>query len=262
MSVIKKTIILSGAGSGIGREIAKKLDREYNLILLSKSKKVFDIKNSLNSCIDAIECDFSDISETNRVINNILKEHNNIFGFINSAGIIGEPGPVEKTSYLDWEQVFNVNVISPIIVANNLIKTFKDQGFGKIIFFGGGGSAYGYSVLPQYSSSKTAIVRYIENLELEVKQYKKIHTLIVAPGAVKTSMFKNVQKLEKEYGSTSTVRSFSEIENVAFFIEKLLKTDIKVLSGRLIHIKDDWLEIIDTNSPISDDLYKLRRVQK
>ncbi len=257
----KKTIILSGSGSGIGKEIAKKLNKKYNLILLSKSEKVLDLRNSLDSCIDAVECDFSDISETNLVINNILKKHNNIFGFINSAGVIGEPGPVENTSYIDWEKVFNINVISPIIIANNLIKIFKYQKYGKIIFFGGGGSAYGYPVLPQYSSSKTAIVRYIENLELEVEQYENIHTLIVAPGAVKTSMFENVQKLEKEYGSTSQVRSFSEIENVALFINTLLSNDIKKLSGRLIHIKDDWLDIINSNSPINEELYKLRRIQ-
>ena len=261
MTVNKKTIILSGSGSGIGKEIAKKLNKEYNLILLSKSEKVLDLKNSLDSCVDAIQCDFSDISETNFVINNILKKHNNIFGFINSAGVIGEPGPVENTSYTDWEEVFNINVISPIIIANNLIKIFKNQKYGKIIFFGGGGSAYGYPVLPQYSSSKTALVRYIENLELEVEKYENIHTLIVAPGAVKTSMFENVLKLEKKYGTTSKVRSFSEIENVALFIQTLLNCDIKVISGRLIHIKDDWLDIINSKSPIKEELYKLRRVQ-
>lgn len=262
MTVNKKTIILSGSGSGIGREIAKKLDKEYNLILLSKSEKVFDLRKSLDSCIDAVECDFSDISETNLVIENILNKHNSIFGFINSAGVIGESGPLESTSYTSWEKVFNINVISPIIIANNLIKIFKNQRHGKIIFFGGGGSAYGYPVLPQYSSSKTALVRYIENLELEVEQYENIHSLIVAPGAVKTSMFENVQELEKEYGSTSKVRSFSEIENVASFIESLLKTDIKLISGRLIHIRDDWLNIVNSKSPLNEELYKLRRVQK
>jgi short-subunit dehydrogenase len=214
VTVNKKTIILSGSGSGIGREIAKKLDKEYNLILLSKSEKVFDLKKSLDSCIDAVECDFSDISETNLVIENILNKHNNIFGFINSAGVIGESGPLESTSYTSWEKVFNINVISPIIIANNLIKIFKNQRHGKIIFFGGGGSAYGYPVLPQYSSSKTALVRYIE------------------------------------------------IENVASFIESLLKTDIKLISGRLIHIRDDWLNIVNSKSPLNEELYKLRRVQK
>jgi short-subunit dehydrogenase len=54
VTVNKKTIILSGSGSGIGREIAKKLDKEYNLILLSKSEKVFDLRKSLDSCIDAV----------------------------------------------------------------------------------------------------------------------------------------------------------------------------------------------------------------
>ena len=135
MTVNKKTIILSGSGSGIGKEIAKKLNKEYNLILLSKSEKVLDLRNSLDSCIDAIECDFSDISETNLVIKNILKKHNNIFGFINSAGVIGEPGPVENTSYMDWEKVFNINVISPIIIANNLIKIFKNQNMGRLFFW-------------------------------------------------------------------------------------------------------------------------------
>ena len=74
-------------------------------------------------------------------------------------------------------------------------------------------------------------------------------------------MFENVKKLEKEYGSTSKVRSFSEIENVALFIESLLNADIKIISGRLIHIKDNWLDIINSKSPINEELYKLRRVQ-
>ena len=92
------------------------------------------------------------------------------------------------------------------------------------------------------------------------KLFTKISTLIIAPGAVETNMFKNVKEKEAEYGHSSSVRSFSTKENVAKFVSILLDSDIKKLSGRLVHIKDNWNDFIQ-DKPTEDKFWKLRRIE-
>lgn len=255
-----KTIIISGANSGIGNEIANKL-KNFNLIILFNTTPKNNFQDKFPNCIKAVKCDFTNLNETDFVINEVLTSYPEIYGYINVSGDIGETGPLEKTSLNSWTSITNLNFLAPVIISNQLIEHFKKRGEGKFIYFGGGGSAYGYPVLPQYSASKTALVRYVENLELEVRDFNNIQSIVVAPGAVKTKMFKAVKNSEKEYGETSKIRSFSKVEEVAIFVEYLLTNDFKKLSGRLIHLKDDWKKILNNNLEIEEDSFRLRRIQ-
>ena len=97
---------------------------------------------------------------------------------------------------------------------------------------------------------------------MEISEYPNISTFIIAPGAVDTAMFKEVKEKEKAYGKTTEIRSFSMIEDVAKFVELIVNSNLKKLSGRLIHIRDDWKSLAAGDKDIENAYWKLRRVQK
>lgn len=257
----KSYTLITGAGSGIGKAIALHLGKSKNIICLSKSSNCMEVAKLVGENAKYLVCDLSDVDVSYETLNNFISDYDlQIDSVIQAAGIIGQSGPIETTNFKDWEKVFKVNFFSSVMLAKLFIPKFKKQKFGKMIYFSGGGGAYGYPVLPQYSASKTSLIRFVENIEMEISQFEKISTVIIAPGAVETNMFKNVKEKEAEYGHSSSVRSFSTKENVAKFVSTLLDSDIKKLSGRLVHIKDNWNDFIQ-DKPTEDKFWKLRRIE-
>jgi len=255
--------IVTGAGSGIGKEVALHLGKSTKVLCISKSDNCRETAETIGENAKHLICDFSNIENSESRYSDFIKKNNmNINALVHCAGIIGQEGPIETTNLEQWSEVFSINFFSAVMLSKALLPTFKKQNFGKLIFFSGGGSAYGYPVLPQYSASKTSLVRFVENLEMEISEYPNISTFIIAPGAVDTTMFKEVKEKEKAYGKTTEIRSFSMIEDVAKFVELIVNSNLKKLSGRLIHIRDDWKSLAAGDKDIENAYWKLRRVQK
>ena len=102
-----KVILISGAGSGIGRQIAKSFS-EYGaeLILLSKSidklETLYDEINQVqvnNLTIHPLDFETADEEDYEDIFNAIRDEHPKIDGLINNAGILGEKKPLEQFNY-------------------------------------------------------------------------------------------------------------------------------------------------------------------
>ena len=77
---------------------------------------------------------------------------------------------------------------------NKIIPHFKLNNNGKIIQFSGGGSTSPNPYFSPYAVSKTGIVRFIENLSIELKKFN-ITANLIAPGQVKTNMLREILKL-------------------------------------------------------------------
>ncbi len=256
-------ILVTGAGSGIGKEIALLLGKQYKVICISKSSKCEKTADLIGDNATSLIVDFNNLEKSADTLKNFIEKNKiSISALVHCAGIIGEKGPLEETTIGSWNNAFNVNFFSSVMLAQLIIPVFKKQKFGKLIYFSGGGGAYGYSVLPQYSASKTALIRFVENLEMELTDFYNIESVIIAPGAVKTEMFNQVLEKEKEYGRTSELRTFTKIIEITSFIEYLIKNNFKMISGRLVHIRDNWKEILDENIILDDSFWKLKRVEE
>ena len=114
----------------------------------------------------------------------------------------------------------------------------------------GGGAANPFSTFPAYSASKTAIVRTVENLSLQYEKYG-FNIFAIAPGAIKTKMLEKV--LEKSEVGTRTSK-----REVFQFVKYYLENNSKSLNGKLVHIRDNKIEITKN---INKNYLKLRRIE-
>ena len=94
----KRTACITGASSGIGREMAKKLSAlGYNLILVSRNTKALkELAQTLDTDCEIYACDLSDGKSCIK-LGRKLSKRNDIFVFINNAGF-GDIGDFERTS--------------------------------------------------------------------------------------------------------------------------------------------------------------------
>ncbi len=193
----KDLIIITGAGQGIGKNIALNIDENYDLFLISKTnncKYVADLIKKKNKGSKR-KIAYKAINFEKKIdFKKILKKYKffkykNIHTILCAAMVEGN-----VNSYLDeinWVKLFRVNFLANINLINSIYDLKKkNEKLNKIIVFSGGGATNSFKEFPIYSVTKTAIVRMVENYS-EIFSKKKNIYICCCPRCCK---YKNVAK--------------------------------------------------------------------
>ena len=214
-------ILITGASSGIGKELAKKLaNKSKKMYLLARSsdklnllKKELEEKNPLIECI-CIEYDLTDIDNLRNVVENC-----DVDLVINCAGF-GKITDFLKLSDKEDLDTVNVNFVSPLILTKKFSEKFLQKGKGIILNVCSTGALYQHPYMAVYSSAKSALLHYSLALDQELSHKNKdVRVLSVCPGPTATNFFdKNTQE---KFGSSQKFMMSSE--DVAKKIIKVIK---------------------------------------
>lgn len=234
MTGIKKVCIITGAGSGIGRETAIEISKGqtyYNIVLIGHSisslEETILNMNRTDHDILPIECDLSKLHSLPELIKNIYIKYGRIDCLLNIAGYT-EPASLLETSLENFEYTYKVNVFSVFILIKECVKYMKQTG-GKILNVA---STAGITPRPgwlSYSSSKAAIISLSETLSKELAEYK-ILVYCVSPGRCAT-------KLRKKLAPDEDPNTIMQPSEVAKIIVSLTDDNEKCLDGQNIIIR-------------------------
>ena len=196
-------VVITGASSGIGKEIAKILISKYNCLVLGVARneqKLLDLKNELkNFCIKKGETkDFSekfeflvaDVSKQdnwNLIFKKAKQKGCNVL--INNAGTMLPFLKAEKISQEDIQRIFETNFYSVVNGCKVFCDYFKKIGNGGIINVTSVASVCSMPGQSIYSASKSAATSYSKILSSELKNKVFVGTYL--PGFTKTNLFKN-----------------------------------------------------------------------
>ncbi len=143
-----------------------------------------------------------------------------------------------------------------LAVVQSALSIMEKHNYGRIIMLAGGGAAYAYPIFPAYACSKTALVREVENLAVDLDSKGDIVVVCLAPGAIETDMLKAIR------AAGAQVKTEGNITDVIECVKSLLSKQCKSLSGRLIHVRDNWDEIINgEEESLPSNHWKLRRIE-
>lgn len=194
MEFANKTILLTGASSGIGKEIAKKLAViECTLILTARRINLIEnyLENVKNKRADILvfENDVGkkeDVSETMSKIKTKVKNNDKIDIAILNAGV-GHRVTVDNFDSKLAEEIFNVNLFGIVYWVEQLLPDFINNREGMIVGISSLADNRGYTKNELYCASKAAASIFLEGLRVQMKQYG-VKVLTVKPGFVKTPM--------------------------------------------------------------------------
>jgi short-subunit dehydrogenase len=190
MNFKNSVILLTGASSGIGYELAKDFAEEgAQLALISRRADLLkslagEIKTA--SCIKYYKCDVTVKEEVQNTISQIKRDFGKIdIAFLNS-------GVAHRSSVLDYnskdaEITFNTNVLGAIYCIEQILPEFIKEKRGVIIGVSSLGDGKGFPKSGFYSSSKAAFTILLESLRIELKKYN-VKVVTIKPGFVKTAM--------------------------------------------------------------------------
>jgi len=153
-----RTIIVTGAGSGIGRATASRIVREGGrVIAVDVSQERLDelVAQHPDAQITALVADITDDAAIARIVE---AAGDRIDGLANIAGIMDDMTPVGEVTDAVWERVFRVNVDGTMKLMRAVIPTMLTQGAGSIVNTASEAALRGSAAGAAYTASKHAVV--------------------------------------------------------------------------------------------------------
>ncbi len=183
-----KTIIITGASSGIGRASAELLAKEgHKIILVARSKDKLDELRSKHENCFSYQCDLMNIKEVEEVSKKIVQDFGEIDVLVNNAAV-GFPLRLDELSVEDYEKIMDTNVKGLIFFTKPILQLMKKQNSGHIINVSSLAGKISNPVAPIYCTSKFALEGYTDGLRMQIKEEgKKIRVSNVKPGSVDTN---------------------------------------------------------------------------
>jgi short-subunit dehydrogenase len=183
-----KRCVITGASSGIGRELARELVRRgWSVALLARRADLLgEVAAELNACV-AVPCDVVDAAAVRDAVAKAQQALGGPFDLaIANAGVM-TPSHATKFNVAEAEQMIRVNVLGMIYLFDAVIPSMVERRSGH---FAGVASLAGLRGLPTssvYSASKAAMQAFLEASRVELAPYD-VAVTIVNPGFIATPM--------------------------------------------------------------------------
>ena len=183
-----RTVLITGASSGIGQQLAIDLSQHYNLILTGRnSERLQHTAKACSGQTETLACDLTD-SQAVADMFATLKDRE-IYGLVNNAGGIVRKTFTEHTDQ-DWLDMFEVNLMSAVRVTRECLKLMPDA--GSIVNISSTLGLRSVAETAAYSAMKAAMNNWTRTLALELAP-RQIRINSVCPGLVMTP----IHQLEK-----------------------------------------------------------------
>ena len=220
---MSKVIVITGASSGIGAVLAKKLAERGDYLMLAsrRAKELAQLARSCGRDTFAFTTDVTHRQDINRLRDEAIRTFGNVDVWINNAGRGIYRNVLDLTDE-DIDEMLSVNVKAALYGMQAIVPHFKEQGKGHLINVSSILSRVPYlSMRSAYSASKSALNALTANLRMDLrKEYPGIHVSLVLPAAAATDFSANA--LHAPDGATMISPNAQPIEDVVKVIIDLI----------------------------------------
>lgn len=183
--------IVTGAGQGIGRDIAIALAREgARCVLVARSsnklRETEEVISSLGGTASAVPVDVSDERSVDELFANVVERYGRVDILVNNAGIAGPVASIKDTTLEGWNETIAINLTGPWLLCRAAARVMPKWGGGRIVNIG---SISGKRPLAQrspYCASKMGLLGLTRTLALELGP-ANVNVNCISPGPVRTA---------------------------------------------------------------------------
>lgn len=160
-------VIVTGAASGIGRQIAIRL-ADAGAIVAACDKNISALQEIANNKIRTFEIDFTNEKSINECIAQIEREVGAPKALVNCVGILGKNGQkVVDVDIADFDLVYSINLRGALIVTKAVIAGMADRGYGRILHIASISGKEGNPLLVAYSATKAGLIGLVKSVGKE-----------------------------------------------------------------------------------------------
>jgi NADP-dependent 3-hydroxy acid dehydrogenase YdfG len=200
-----KTILITGASSGIGKATAETFAKQgYRLIICGRRKDALaEIEKELSQQteVHTLVFDVRNLNEVENAINSLPENWKNIDILINNAGNAHGLDPISNGNTNDWDAMMDGNVKGLLYVSKMIIPQMKERNSGHIVNISSVAARQTYANGVVYCASKKAVDVISEGMRIELTEFG-VKVTNIQPGAVETDFSKVLFKGDGERAAT------------------------------------------------------------
>ncbi len=267
-----KNVLVTGAGRGIGKRLALgfgRLGAKVGLVARSRAEidlTHIEIEQAGGSAL-RIRADVTDPEQMTVAFDRArVAFGSSIDILICAAGVTGPLSSFLQSPLRAWTEAIQVNLLGVVHSCRAALPSMIEKRSGKIIVLCCDGDEPPKINLSAYTTSKTAVVRFVESIAAEVLDYN-VQVNSFDPGPAYTSVTDEIIRAEsrleprvvnaaKETRRTGGVPAELQLETAMF----LASEQSNHVTGKLIHVTDDWKKLRDAT--LRKGAFTLRRVHK
>lgn len=215
-----KTILITGASSGIGAAAARIFAGEgANLVLAARRKdRLEELRAELPEAASRIKVFAGDVADpgfAEAAVSAALETFGRLDGAFNNAGMLGDIGPVSDLSLENWNRVLATNLTSAFLAAKYQIPAMAGSGGGSIVFTSTFvGHTIGLPGMSAYAASKAGLTGLTQVLAVESgPQNIRVNALL--PGGTKTEMAGDDPAFHDQVAGLHALKRMAEPEEIA-----------------------------------------------
>jgi NAD(P)-dependent dehydrogenase (short-subunit alcohol dehydrogenase family) len=203
-----KSVIITGAGSGIGRAAAQLFSKEgAKLIIVDRSESVHDtakLVSDAGGTIEAVTADAGSESDVQAYVAKALSKYGKLDAIWANAGVSGGLVPLLEQTVEQWQEILRINLIGPFLAIKHSMPHMVKQGHGSIVLTASvAGLKSGASGHP-YASSKAGVISLVQTTAYSLSG-TGVRINAVCPGVIETGMTKPIFDNAKERGTEGKI---------------------------------------------------------
>lgn len=188
MCTVKRTILITGASSGIGLACVKNLlAKGHTVIGIARDVRRFALTDEN---FHPVSLDLSELTVLPERMREVSQQYPDLDAVIFSAGV-GRFGSLEEFSYPQISGLMNINFISPVYLTRTLLPSLKQKNRSDLIFIGSEAALKGSRKGTVYCASKFALRGFTQALREECSK-DNVRVCLINPGMVRTAFFDNL----------------------------------------------------------------------
>ncbi|MBT8424004.1 MAG: SDR family oxidoreductase [Silicimonas sp.] len=229
-----RTAIVTGAARGIGLATTRLfLDEGWQVAMIDRDAPALAGAVGPLEGVLGVDCDVSDPSAVDRMVEQVLGHFGGIDAVVNNAGV-ADFGPIETTTFERWRTVMETNLDGPFLVTQAAIPALK-QSRGAIVNIASISGLRASTLRVAYGTSKAGVVALTRQQAVELGEFG-IRANCVAPGPVETKLAMAVHSAEiiAAYHDAIPLNRYGSEREIAEAIVFLCSDRASYITGQIL----------------------------
>ncbi len=236
-----RVALITGAGRGIGAQIARTLAAEHIDIAVvdygeqAAAQETLDALASMGVAVRYYQCDVSDFAATKAVADAVVRDFGKIDILINNAGVTADK-LILRMDESDWDRVLNINLKGCFNMIKHVTPHMMRKRYGRIVSISSVVGLMGNAGQANYAASKAGIIGLTKTVAKEFGA-RGITANAVAPGFIKTAMTDALSDEQKQaMHKLILLGTLGETQDIANAVKFLVSDDARYITGVVLKV--------------------------